>query len=270
MINFFEKFTTFLLENYHTITLFFFFSGLIIFLILLVIPAYYGRYTQTTRKFLMFPNKIAWIVMEVISPISLLIGISMIQNFSKFSFKFNYLEIIYLSHYIYRSLIFPLLISPSKKSSKVAFEIMLMAIVFNSFNGILNGIALQTKTVIYQNFFLDLFKNPLSFLGLILIVSGFSVNFLADRHLISLRSDGSTRYKIPTWFVFEYVTSANYFGEIVEWFGFWVASRTLAAFVFFCWTCFNLIPRAITHHRWYHEHFEEYPKSRKIVIPFIF
>jgi len=27
------------------------------------------------------------------------------------------------------------------------------------------------------------------------------------------------------------------------------------------------MPRALTHHRWYHEKFEDYPKDRKAILP---
>jgi len=32
---------------------------------------------------------------------------------------------------------------------------------------------------------------------------------------------------------------------------------------------FNLVPRAIDHHKWYKKEFADYPKERKAVIPFI-
>ena len=39
--------------------------------------------------------------------------------------------------------------------------------------------------------------------------------------------------------------------------------------VFFIWTIANLSPRALATHKWYLEKFEEYPKNRKAIIPFI-
>ena len=33
----------------------------------------------------------------------------------------------------------------------------------------------------------------------------------------------------------------------------------------FFWTIFNLLPRAISHHKWYKEKFEDYPKEGKII-----
>jgi len=31
----------------------------------------------------------------------------------------------------------------------------------------------------------------------------------------------------------------------------------------------NLIPRALDHHRWYKEQFEDYPPERKALLPFL-
>jgi 3-oxo-5-alpha-steroid 4-dehydrogenase 1 len=39
-----------------------------------------------------------------------------------------------------------------------------------------------------------------------------------------LRKPGETGYKIPTGGLFDYITGANFFGEIVEWTGFAIAS----------------------------------------------
>ncbi|MGL5956334.1 MAG: 3-oxo-5-alpha-steroid 4-dehydrogenase, partial [Brevinema sp.] len=40
-------------------------------------------------------------------------------------------------------------------------------------------------------------------------------------------------------------------------------------FAFFLWTVANLLPRALTSHRWYLDHFPDYPKDRKALIPFL-
>jgi hypothetical protein len=49
--------------------------------------------------------------------------------------------------------------------------------------------------------------------------------------------------------VFEYVSGANFFGEILEWFGFAIFCRTLPAFAFSLFTFANTAPRALDHHR---------------------
>ncbi|XP_048457325.1 3-oxo-5-alpha-steroid 4-dehydrogenase 2-like [Rhincodon typus] len=70
--------------------------------------------------------------------------------------------------------------------------------------------------------------------------------------------------------LFEYVSAANYFSEIVEWFGYSIATWTFPAFAFAIFTAVFLESRAVYHHRFYMERFKDYPKSRKILIPFLF
>ena len=61
----------------------------------------------------------------------------------------------------------------------------------------------------------------------------------------------------------------NFFGEIIEWLGFAILTWSIAGLAFFLWTFFNLVPRALSHHRWYKNTFSDYPKNRKAVFPFI-
>lgn len=63
---------------------------------------------------------------------------------------------------------------------------------------------------------------------------------------------------------------ANFFGEIVEWTGFAIASQAPVAMAFAYFTFANIGPRALEHHRWYIKTFgDKYPKDRKALIPFI-
>ena len=106
-------------------------------------------------------------------------------------------------------------------------------------------------------------------IGTLLFVFGFCVNYHSDHILRNLRSPGETGYKIPTGGFFRFVSCANFFGEIIEWIGFGVATGvTGLAFGFF--TFCNTAPRGWSHHKWYLEKFgASYPKERKAVIPFI-
>ncbi|XP_031991123.1 3-oxo-5-alpha-steroid 4-dehydrogenase 1 isoform X6 [Hylobates moloch] len=107
-------------------------------------------------------------------------------------------------------------------------------------------------------------------IGFGLWLTGMLINIHSDHILRNLRKPGDTGYKIPRGGLFEYVTAANYFGEIMEWCGYALASWSVqgAAFAFFTF-CF-LAGRAKEHHEWYLRKFEEYPKFRKIIIPFLF
>ncbi|XP_078413517.1 3-oxo-5-alpha-steroid 4-dehydrogenase 2-like [Cetorhinus maximus] len=95
-------------------------------------------------------------------------------------------------------------------------------------------------------------------------------NIHSDHLLQKLREPGEATYKIPTGGLFEYVSAANYFGEIVEWFGYSIATWTFPAFAFAIFSALYLGSRALQHHRFYVEKFQEYPKSRKALIPFLF
>ena len=76
-------------------------------------------------------------------------------------------------------------------------------------------------------------------------------------------------YKIPRGGCFEYVSGANYFGEMLEWCGYAVAANSLPAAAFAFFTISNIGPRGWQHHLWYKEHFPGYPKHRRAVVPFL-
>ena len=77
-----------------------------------------------------------------------------------------------------------------------------------------------------------------------------------------------------------YISGANFFGEIIEWFGFALASNfSLSSITFLIFTIANLAPRAGQHHDWYlnkfqkksnrSTKFQQYPKDRTALIPFV-
>jgi steroid 5-alpha reductase family enzyme len=125
------------------------------------------------------------------------------------------------------------------------------------------------------------FFTPKFIVGFLLFVTGMFINQQSDTIVLTLKKSTQTkqkkepdhpqnRYKIPRGGFFEYVSSANYFGEMVEWFGYYIMTDHIGSLSFFIWTVANLFPRAISNHKWYKSHFSDYPKDRKAVIPFIF
>lgn len=48
--------------------------------------------------------------------------------------------------------------------------------------------------------------------------------------------------------MFNYISGANFFGEIVEWGGYALAAQNLPALAFFLFTVMNIGPRAYHHH----------------------
>ena len=92
------------------------------------------------------------------------------------------------------------------------------------------------------------------FLGCATFVSGMLINVDSDRRLRLLRASREAGprdkgYKIPRGGFFEWVSAANYFGEILEWIGFAIAARNPAAVFFATFTLSFLAPRGCHHHK---------------------
>jgi protein-S-isoprenylcysteine O-methyltransferase Ste14 len=75
---------------------------------------------------------------------------------------------------------------------------------------------------------------------------------------------------IPRGGLFRWVSAPNYLGEMMEWVGFAIATWSLAGAAFAVWTIANLLPRAVSNHRWYRSKFADYPPERRALIPWIF
>ena len=172
--------------------------------------------------------------------------------------------ILWVMHYFNRSIIFPLRIKTKKK--KMPLLIALLAFLFNVINGMVNGIFFGNIKFHYSTSWLS---SPEFILGIILFITGFIINNKSDSYLISLRKDKDNGYVIPKQGLFKYVSCPNFFGEIIEWLGFAIMTWSVAGLAFFLWTFFNLVPRALSHHKWYKKTFPDYPQERKAVFPFI-
>ena len=99
-----------------------------------------------------------------------------------------------------------------------------------------------------------------------------AVNIHSDRIIRRLRKPGDRNHYLPQGGMFRYVTSANYFGEIVEWIGFAVLTWSAAGAGFAIWTFANLVPRADAIYKRYNELFGEQLRTqrRKRIIPYIY
>ncbi|XP_063154789.1 3-oxo-5-alpha-steroid 4-dehydrogenase 1 isoform X2 [Candoia aspera] len=115
---------------------------------------------------------------------------------------------------------------------------------------------------------------PTPFITFVLAFSFCLYNgYLQGRSLSNYAEYSPNRLTEPYFILggmFEYVSGANYFGEILEWCGFALACNTLESTAFAVSTLLVLGSRAHMHHQWYLNKFEDYPRSRKIVIPFVF
>lgn len=80
------------------------------------------------------------------------------------------------------------------------------------------------------------------------------------------------RIVVPRGGMFDYVCAANFTYEIMEWFGFALATNfAIPQLAFFLYTTCNLCSRGLRHRQWYQKRMgKKYLKGRTSVIPYIF
>lgn len=207
-------------------------------------------------------NRLGWFLMEL--PALALFLFFFLKNLEYTNQVLVLFVVFWCIHYVNRAIIFPLRIKTSGK--KMPIIVMFSAIIFNTINTYFIGSYLASHPDLYPQSWLYSWQFVL---GFVLFVVGYFINQYSDYLLINLRSDGETNYKIPNGFLFRWISCPNLFGELVEWLGFAVMTWCLPGFTFFIWTFANLVPRAISHHKWYLNKFGNYPKDRKAIIPFV-
>lgn len=234
-------------------------SAVVLFIFLQFVNAPYGRFTNSSFGPGINP-KLAWFIQEIPSVI---IPFSLIYfHYEKMSSIANYVLIIsFIFHYIQRSFIYPLLM---KAGRPMPILTCLSAFLFCAGNGFM-----QIRHIIFTNYDSNEHLKLRFNIGIILYVVGLIINIHSDSILRNLRKPNETGYKIPTGGIYNYVSCGNYFGEILEWFGYALACNSIAGLAFFILTVANIGPRAIEYHRWYKKKFVDYPKSRKALIPFL-
>jgi 3-oxo-5-alpha-steroid 4-dehydrogenase 1 len=248
-------------ENFNSIVYCWIVFGILIFPVLLKIPAPYGMHIRKGWG-PSLPNRLGWILMEFPALAVFVIFFFSGQGLpSGITWLFF---LIWLSHYINRTFVYPLRTKTRKK--KMPIVIVVFALFFNLVNGFLNGYFFGNVRPDYE---LSWLYDPRFIAGIIIFVTGMAINIKSDDILMSLRKNNSNGYSIPYGSMFRYISCPNFLGEIVEWFGFALMSWSLAALAFAFWTVFNLVPRAIDHHNFYKNTFKDYPAERKAVIPFI-
>ena len=172
--------------------------------------------------------------------------------------------LIWMVHYIHRSFIWP--IRAKLEGKRITLLVVLLAAIFNIVNVYIQGSWIFN----FGSYETEWFWSPFFIIGLSIFLIGLYINIKSDNILIKLREKYGSGYHIPKGFLFNKISSPNYFGEILEWLGWFIMTLSPAGLVFFIWTMANLIPRAKSNHEWSLENIENYPKDRKKVIPFIY
>lgn len=235
--------------------------GIIVFPVLLKVTAPYGRHTKANWG-PMIDNRLGWFIMEL--PALVVFSYFMLSGQNISGYLVFIFFVLWFIHYFHRAVIFPLRIRTKRK--KMPVLIMTFAVFFNLVNGFINGYWLGVLSGGYPDSWAS---DPRFIAGIVLFVAGFVINQYHDKILLGLRKKSNGAYQVPYGGLFRYVSCPNFFGEIVEWGGFALMTWSMPTFSFFLWTFVNLVPRALDHHKWYKQHFDDYPRERKAVIPFI-
>uniref|UniRef100_A0A2P2HWW1 3-oxo-5alpha-steroid 4-dehydrogenase (NADP(+)) n=2 Tax=Hirondellea gigas TaxID=1518452 RepID=A0A2P2HWW1_9CRUS len=248
------------MELVHRMTL-----GILIYAVaVLLLPraAPYGRHSNRSFGFGV-PARLAWLLQE--SP-AFIVPFLLVVTASRPAYGSITNQIclgLFIMHYFQRSFIFPFLI---KSKQSVPLLPFLLAFLTCLYNGILHGVYFANFKKYDDSVWL---WKPYFWTGLVVYLVGMKINISADSALRALRVDGDNSYKIPRGGMFEYVSCANYFGEIIEMWGYALCSCSPPAVAHALFTTCFLARRATQHHQWYLKKFDDYPPERKAILPFL-
>ena len=254
-----------MLENFNIFLIIMSIIAVIVFIALYFVTAGYGVF-YNKKWGPSVPNKIGWILME--SPV--FIAMILLCVFSERSTNIVCLIflILFEIHYFQRSFIFPFLI---RGKSVMPLSVILMGVVFNTLNALMQGgwIFYVAPENMYETSWLT---TPQFIIGTLIFFAGMIINIHSDNIIRHLRKPGDTKHYLPKKGMFKYVTSANYFGEFVEWCGFAILTWSLSGTVFALWTFANLAPRAAKIYDNYKKEFGNELDTKKVkrILPFIY
>lgn len=231
----------------------------VVFVVLFFISAPYGRHIRRGWGPAL-RSQFAWVLME--TPAALVFAIFYFIGPNHFTLPSIFFFCIWEFHYLYRAFLYPWFIRKSVKSMPIS--VVLMGITFNLCNGYLNGRYLFTYANQYTAAWL---LDPRFIAGVALFMLGIVINRQADNTLRKLRIPGDTSYHIPQGGLYEWISSPNYLGEIIQWLGWALATWSWVGLAFALWTLANLVPRAWFHHQWYRKQFADYPPRRRALLP---
>lgn len=234
-------------------------ASVAIFVLLFFVSAPYGRHARAGWG-PGLPTRLAWILQELPAPLVFTIVFFTGEHAGRL------VPLLLLGlwqlHYVQRAFVYPLRMRVGARRTPLLT--VALAIAFNVLNSALNAYAISHGALRHTDAWV---RDPRFLAGVALFLTGFAVNLHADAVLRRLRGPGEAGYRIPAGGLYRFVSCPNYLGEILEWCGFALAAWTWAAAVFVGFTIANLLPRALTHHRWYRETFPDYPAERKALVP---
>lgn len=238
--------------------------AVVVFVSLFFVDAGYGKFYD--KKWgPAINNKLGWVLMEApvfFAMLVLWLCSDRRDDLVRMAFLF-----LFELHYIQRSFVFPFRL---RGNSVMPLSIILMGVTFNVLNALMQGgwIFYLSPDDYYGP---DWLTTPKFIAGFLIFLIGMYINIQSDDIIRNLRKDGDSGHYLPKEGMFRYVTSANYFGELVEWIGFAILTWSWSGAVFAVWTFANLAPRASRIYDRYKVEFGNQldTKKTKRMIPFI-
>ena len=238
--------------------------AVVVFIALYRVNAGYGKF-YTSKWGTSIDNHLGWVLME--APVFVAMMLLWWLSDRRSDVVRLVFLVLFQCHYFHRSFIFPLQL---RGHSLMPLSIVLMGVVFNTLNALMQG-----GWIFYVS---PVDRYPMSWLisvpficGTLIMMAGMVINMQSDNIIRHLRKPGDTAHYLPRGGMFRYVTSANYFGEFMEWVGFAILTWSWAGAVFALWTFANLAPRAARIYDLYQQEFPgQLDPHTKRMIPFIY
>ncbi|MDD2197333.1 MAG: DUF1295 domain-containing protein [Bacteroidales bacterium] len=252
-------------EDYNTVLISMSIIAVVVFIALFFVKAGYGQF-RTKYWGLSLNNKLGWVLMEL--PVFILMLLLCINSERAILIPHIVFFLLFQLHYLQRALIFPFMM---KGKSRMPITVILLGAIFNTVNAFMQG-----GWIFYvspKNYYTPAWLlSPQFIVGTLLFFAGMIINMQSDHIIRNLRKPGDTKHYFPKGGMFKHVTSANYFGEFIEWVGFAILIWSWSGVVFALWTFANLAPRADAIRKSYMQKFPEEFENKKFkrMIPFIY
>ncbi|MEE6475463.1 hypothetical protein FKM82_010754 [Ascaphus truei] len=163
--------------------------GLVFFVRQMTAPATYGRHVSCNNKkaSIMVPAKYGWFIQELPSFLVPLLVILYSQHCN--SPGCMMLFFMFCGHYFHRTFIY----STFTRGRPSPLPIVIMAVLFCTFNGFLQGHCMVYVAAYPQEWYMDSrFAS-----GVLIFFLGMGINIHSDHILRNLRKPGEVTYKIP-------------------------------------------------------------------------
>jgi len=227
------------------------------------VPVAYGRHENGQYK-LRIPTRLSWILME--APASLVFAWFVFTGPLGTSPAVIALFVMWQLHYFHRAFIYPFQLQV-RPGATTPIRMTLSGAIVCTACGYLNGEFISKYATHLQSN--EWLYSPEFIIGSLMFFFGYALNKFSDAELMRLRKSNPDAYSIPYGKGYKWVSCPNYLGELITWFGFALAAWSSAGLAFALMTASNLVLRALENHQWYLDKFDDYPKDRKAVIPYI-